>query len=58
MAKYTIVAGTQLPNKLRPGWYIKRTDPDDHWDIVGQQYPKKEDAQAEADRLNNLPSDV
>ena len=56
MAKYTIVAGTQLANRKAPGWYIKRTDPDDHWAIVGQQYPQEDDAQAEADRLNELAS--
>jgi hypothetical protein len=56
MAKFSIVPGTQLAGQKHPGWYVKRTDADDHWEIVGLQYPKEQDAQAEADRLNVLAS--
>jgi hypothetical protein len=57
MANFSIVPGTQERAEKLPGWYVKRTDPDDHWEIVSPLYQNKGDAQADADKRNAAQPD-
>jgi len=57
MAIFNIVRGTQERAEKLPGWYVKRTDPDDHWEIVSPLYSTKAEAQADADMRNKAEPD-
>jgi hypothetical protein len=57
MAFFSIVRGTQERAEKPPGWYVKRTDRDDHWEIVSPLYSTEKAAQADADKRNKAEPD-